>query len=66
MRANRTANIGPTVSNDRSHNGMAKGFGGKSSWNGNIWGDNNLGNGFDGKKLFFARVVRKRKYGDLT
>lgn len=37
VRANRAANM-----NNKS-------FGGAKAWNSNIWGDNNLGNGFDGK-----------------
>ncbi|KAF7158009.1 hypothetical protein CNMCM5623_002521 [Aspergillus felis] len=43
------------MNSDRSrgpHAGMGKGFGsGKSSWNSNIWGDNNLGSGFDGELM---------------
>lgn len=39
------------MNSDRSNNAMAKGFAGKSGWNSNIWGDNNIGNGFDGKLL---------------
>ncbi|KAJ5280072.1 hypothetical protein N7478_005444 [Penicillium angulare] len=38
------------MNNDRSrgshNNSVGKGFGGKSSWNNNIWGDSNLGSGF--------------------
>lgn len=52
VRANRT-NIGSSgMSNDRST--MAKSFGGSKAWNSNIWGDNNLGNGFDGEFAFLT------------
>lgn len=50
VRTNRT-NIGSSgMSNDRST--MAKSFGGSKAWNSNIWGDSNLGNGFDGEFAF--------------
>jgi len=31
---------------------MGKSFGGSKAWNSNIWGDNNIGNGFDGEFTF--------------
>jgi mRNA-binding protein PUF3 len=53
VRSNR-ANMGSSGMNgDRSrnsNNSVGKGFG-KSSWNSNIWGDSNLGGGFDGTCL---------------
>ncbi|EAW08696.1 mRNA-binding protein PUF3 [Aspergillus clavatus NRRL 1] len=43
-----------------AHAGMSKGFaGGKSSWNPNIWGDSNLGNGFDDQNLAEAAFEGK-------
>jgi mRNA-binding protein PUF3 len=62
VRSNRATNMSASgMNSDRSrgpHAGMGKGFGaGKSSWNSNIWGDNNLGSGFDGELMDRARGI---------
>ncbi|EYE90579.1 mRNA-binding protein PUF3 [Aspergillus ruber CBS 135680] len=63
VRTNRT-NIGSSgMSNDRST--MAKSFGGGKAWNSNIWGDNNLGNGFDDQHLAETAFEGKSGSGSL-
>lgn len=61
VRSNRATNMSASgMNSDRSrgsHAGMGKGFGAGKSWNSNIWGDNNLGSGFDGKLIERARCI---------
>ncbi|KAF7161220.1 hypothetical protein CNMCM6106_008546 [Aspergillus hiratsukae] len=70
VRSNRATNMSSSgMSSDRSrgpHAGMGKGFGaGKSSWNSNIWGDNNLGSGFDDQNLAETAFEGKSGSGSL-
>ncbi|ODM20364.1 hypothetical protein SI65_03417 [Aspergillus cristatus] len=63
VRTNRK-NIGSSgMSNDRST--MGKSFGGSKVWNSNIWGDNNLGNGFDDQHLADTAFEGKSGSGSL-
>ncbi|KAJ5674740.1 uncharacterized protein N7477_004674 [Penicillium maclennaniae] len=67
VRSNR-ANMGSSGMNgDRSrgsNNGVGKGFG-KSSWNSNIWGDSNLGGGFDEQHMNDTAFEGKSGSGSL-
>ncbi|KAJ5313676.1 alpha/beta hydrolase fold domain-containing protein [Penicillium atrosanguineum] len=67
VRSNR-ANMGSSGMNgDRSrgsNNGVGKGFG-KSSWNSNIWGDSNLGGGFDEQHISETAFEGKSGSGSL-
>ncbi|KAJ6016824.1 hypothetical protein N7451_000203 [Penicillium sp. IBT 35674x] len=71
VRSNRGPNMGSAgMNNDRSRgshsNGVGKGFGGsKSSWNSNIWGDSNLGGGFDDQQINDGGFEAKSGSGSL-